>query len=707
MTKATGGSAAFLKALDDAIGDNDEAQAVTSFIDTGYEPLNMAMSGRPDGGIPQGRLTEVFGESSTGKTAMATKWMVTAQEMGGVAIFQDWERSFDVGLAQGFGLNIERPYWIYKRPKTWEEGNVFTGRAVKAIRDAGIIAPDAPIIAVHDSIAAAIPASMLYDSKGNVREMDTYNMNDTTALARVTSTTLKTMAQIAGEYNATFVYLNQMRLKPGVCVRYDTPVLLADGTWEKIGKVVHSREAIPVVTVDTATGEVQIRPIDQFHRNPHDGRWIQVKTSGGKNGFRSVFFTPEHQLHTPDGWKRADEVKAGDKINTVDYRYYSDEQHEIILGSLLGDGQIRFGDGKSKVSQKGRLRMVHGMKQGEYLAWKAQQMGYAVHSTAQHFYADSASSQEFEVYKSLVEKRKTLLKVTQTAIDRLTVRAVAIWFMDDGSYSAASGGLKYGEGRYTIAVKGLSADDLEAIAAKIAALGMGQATIKEGKGLIFSGESAKLFGEAIQTYVPECMAYKLNRKLKAQGDANMVKPVAPRLVTYAANVLEVNVKTGGTTAIDKYKYDIGVGGTHTFVAGGMVVHNCYGDPRTTPGGKAMEFYATVRLAIGREKITEGKGKDAEFAGQRIGIQVVKSKLTKPFQTAKLRLMYDENEVAFFDTILSCLEFLTENKGISTAGSYIEWVDGSKSYPKALAKKIHDDPAMQVILRDLVVKALTA
>ena len=351
MTKATGGSAAaFLKALDDAIGENDEAQQVTAFIDTGYEPLNMAMSGRPDGGIPQGRLTEVFGESSTGKTALATKWMVTAQQMGGVAIFIDWERSFDVALAEGFGLNSERPYWIYKRPKTWEEGNTFTAKACKAIRDAGIIAPDAPIIAVHDSIASAIPHSVMYDSKGEVRDPDSYNMNDTTALARVTSTTLKVMAGHAGEQNATFIYLNQMRLKPGVV---------------------------------------------------------------------------------------------------------------------------------------------------------------------------------------------------------------------------------------------------------------------------------------------------------------------------------------------------------------------YGDPRTTPGGKAMEFYSTVRLAIGREKITEGKGKDAEFAGQRIGIQVVKSKLTKPFQTAKLRLMYDENEVAFFDTILSCLEFLTENKGISTAGSYIEWVDGSKSYPKALAKKIHDDPAMQVILRYLVVKTLTA
>lgn len=663
------------------IGENAGNQVPTRFIDTGNPILNTRISGKADGGLPFGRMVEMFGESSSGKTALATQWMVNAQKMGGVAGFIDWERSFNVDLAKSFGLNDERPHWIYAKPKTWEEGNMLAAKACKLIRQSGAIDDDAPILFVFDSIAAALPKSMAD------KEMDEYSMNDTTALARVTSTTLKSMANFAEEFNATFLYLNQIRLKPGVCVRYDTPVLLADGTWEKIGKVVHSREAIPVVTVDTTTGEVQIRPIDQFHRNPHDGHWIQVKTSGGKNGYRSVFFTPEHQLHTPDGWKRADEVKVGDKINTVDYRYYSDEQHEIILGSLLGDGQIRFGDGKSKVSQKGRLRMVHCMKQGEYLAWKAQQMGYAVHSTAQHFYADSASSQEFEVYKSLVEKRKTLLKVTQAAIDRLTVRTVAIWFMDDGSYSAASGGLKYGEGRYTIAVKGLSAENLEAIATKIAALGMGQATIKEGKGLIFSGENAKLFGEAIQTYVPECMAYKLNRKLKAQGDANMVKPVAPRLVTYAANVLEVNVKTGGTTAIDKYKYDIGVGGTHTFIAGGMVVHNCYGDPTTTPGGKAMEYYSTVRLSLSRQKIMEQTSEGKEFAGQKIAIKTVKNKLTKPFQECDMRMMFDDAGVARFDIVGSLLDYAVEHKLIPSAGARVTWTDGKSYFRKALVEKI--------------------
>lgn len=677
MSMTTAEADALLK----AIGANDVNQGVSNWLDTGYEPLNEIISGDSKGGVPYGRIVEIYGPPSSGKTALATKLMCEAQKAGGVAIFLDHERTFEVELAKSMGLNGDFPYFIYKRPKTWEESNNIAMKTAEVIREKRLIAPEAPIIAVFDSVAAMIPQSVF--EKG----IDQYTMNDTTALARVASTTLKAINAFTADLNVCTVYLNQVRMKPGVCVRYDTPVLLADGTWEKIGKVVHSREAIPVVTVDTTTGEVQIRPIDQFHRNPHDGHWIRVKTNGGKNGFRSVFFTPEHQLHTPDGWKRADEVKVGDKINTVDYRYYSDEQHEIILGSLLGDGQIRFGDGKSKVSQKGRLRMVHGMKQGEYLAWKAQQMGYAVRYTAQHFYADSASSQEFEVYRPLVEKRKTLLKVTQAAIDRLTVRAVAIWFMDDGSYSAASGGLKYGEGRYTIAAKGLSAENLEAIAAKITALGMGQATIKEGKGLILSGENAKLFGEAIQIYVPECMAYKLNRKLKAQGDVNMVKPVAPRLITYAANVLEVNVKTGGTTAIDKYKYDIGIGGTHTFIAGGMVVHNCYGDPTTTPGGSAFEFYASVRLSLTRSKVVEQKDGEKEFTGQLMTIEAKKTKLTRPFQKTQLRLSFDDNGLAYFDTIHSLVEYAIEKGKLSYSKPRVTWTDGKQYFVKALVEKI--------------------
>lgn len=197
-------------ALLKAIGDNNEAQAVDKWIDTGYPPLNKILSGRYDGGLPFGRMIEMFGESSTGKTALATQWMVRAQQMGGVAGFMDWERSFDVHLAEGFGLKTERPFWIYDKPKTWESGNTTAAKACQLIRASGAIAPEAPILFVFDSIASAMPKSMAD------KDISEYSMNDTTALARVTSTTLKAMAAFCEEFNATFLYLNQMRLKPGV-----------------------------------------------------------------------------------------------------------------------------------------------------------------------------------------------------------------------------------------------------------------------------------------------------------------------------------------------------------------------------------------------------------------------------------------------------------------------------------------------------------
>lgn len=200
----------FAKELEKAIGENDDRQAVFEFIDTGFPPLNRIISGEFENGLPQGRLMEMYGPSSSGKTAIATKWMIMAQEQGGVAGFMDHERSFDVDLAKSMGLRDDFPFWIYKRPKTWEESNMIMAKAAQLIRSKKVIDPNAPIFFVFDSIAAAVPKSTAD------KEIDEYNMNDTTALARVTSTTLKSIAQYAEEYNFTVLYLNQIRTKPGV-----------------------------------------------------------------------------------------------------------------------------------------------------------------------------------------------------------------------------------------------------------------------------------------------------------------------------------------------------------------------------------------------------------------------------------------------------------------------------------------------------------
>jgi protein RecA len=196
--------------LDKEIGKNSSGQKVENFINTGYPPLNKIMSGKYDGGLPFGRMIEIYGASGSGKTAIATQCMINAQKLGGIAIFIDWERSFDVDMAVSMGLNPERPYWIYDKAKTWEAGNMLAAKACKLIRQSRAIPDSAPIIVVFDSIAAAIPQS------SSEKEIDTLTMNDTSALARVTSTTLKYQAQFAEEYNATFLYLNQIREKLGI-----------------------------------------------------------------------------------------------------------------------------------------------------------------------------------------------------------------------------------------------------------------------------------------------------------------------------------------------------------------------------------------------------------------------------------------------------------------------------------------------------------
>ena len=214
--KLSSAAAALAAALDKSIGENEEVQGVKLWIDTGDAQLNYSISGKYDGGIPVGRIVEMYGPPSAGKTAEATDLLIRVQKMGGVAIFIDWERSFDIGLAVNLGLSTQRPYWIYKTPETWEDGNAQAIRAIELIRESGVIPPEAPILVVLDSIASAVPQSMLYDSKGNKREMTSLTMNDTSALSRVTSNTLKLVAQTAEKHSATFLYLNQQRTKIGV-----------------------------------------------------------------------------------------------------------------------------------------------------------------------------------------------------------------------------------------------------------------------------------------------------------------------------------------------------------------------------------------------------------------------------------------------------------------------------------------------------------
>lgn len=197
-------------ALDKAIGKNDAPAQVEHWLDTGLPELNAAASGRYDGGFPVGRIVEISGDASSGKTVIATRLMVEAQQAKGIAAFHDHERSFSEKLAEANGLSLERGRWIYKKPDTFEDSFEMFAKAVAIIRESKLIPPEAPICYVFDSFAAMIPASQFG------KDFNKLNMNDTTALARVASQVMKQVAVVAEKYNVLVIILNQVREKPGV-----------------------------------------------------------------------------------------------------------------------------------------------------------------------------------------------------------------------------------------------------------------------------------------------------------------------------------------------------------------------------------------------------------------------------------------------------------------------------------------------------------
>jgi protein RecA len=205
-----------MKALTGVIGDNDEEATVKHYLDTGFPPLNNASASDWNGGLPVGRVIEIAGPPSSGKTAIATKAMAAAQAAGGVAGFMDHERSFSMGLAPKLGLDITPGRLIYKKPQTFEDSVAIFHLAVKTIRDKKLIAKDAPICWVFDSLAAMVPQSVLTDSKGKERDATDRNMNDNTALARATSAHFPAIAMIAEQYDVLVIFLNQIRTKIGV-----------------------------------------------------------------------------------------------------------------------------------------------------------------------------------------------------------------------------------------------------------------------------------------------------------------------------------------------------------------------------------------------------------------------------------------------------------------------------------------------------------
>jgi len=199
-------------ALEAIIGVNDDPSTVSQFLSTGYPELDYALASRWDGGAAVGRIMEIAGPASSGKTAIATAIMADAQKQGGIAGFMDHERSFSTILAPKLGLDCSPGKFVFRKPRTFEESLDLAVLACKTVRQKKLIPKTSPIAWCFDSLASMVPYSALYDNKtGEEKGAEGRSMHDNTALARATSAALPAFAQHCEELDICAIFLNQVR----------------------------------------------------------------------------------------------------------------------------------------------------------------------------------------------------------------------------------------------------------------------------------------------------------------------------------------------------------------------------------------------------------------------------------------------------------------------------------------------------------------
>lgn len=175
------------------LGDGKKLNMDLGVISTGSLGLDLAMG---IGGLPRGRITEIYGPESSGKTTIALLTIAQAQKEGGVAAFIDAEHALDVVYAKKLGVNTEE--LLISQPDTGEQALEI---AEILVRSGGID------IVVVDSVAALVPRAELEGDMGD---------SHMGLQARLMSQALRKLTGCISKSKTCVVFINQLRMKLGV-----------------------------------------------------------------------------------------------------------------------------------------------------------------------------------------------------------------------------------------------------------------------------------------------------------------------------------------------------------------------------------------------------------------------------------------------------------------------------------------------------------
>lgn len=300
----------------------DEVVEKISVIPTGSIALNVALG---VGGYPRGRVIEIYGPESSGKTTLAIHAIAQAQKLGGIAAFIDAEHAFDRFYAEKLGVDVEN-LWI-SQPDNGEQALEITEQLIRS---------SAVDIVVIDSVAALTPKAEIEGDMGDSKMG---------LQARLMSQALRKLTSAISKTNTTCIFINQLRDKIGVM--FGSPETTTGGNALKFYASVRIdiRKATPIKDGDEVKGNltkvkvVKNKVAPPFRKAEFDIMFGQGISRAGE----IIDLGSDLNIIKKSGsWYSYNETKLGQgresaKDCLLDNPELSDELEKLIFQALKGE----------------------------------------------------------------------------------------------------------------------------------------------------------------------------------------------------------------------------------------------------------------------------------------------------------------------------------------------------------------------------------